>query len=218
VFASIEGRQFVIRSNLLGIYGQALVTTRSQGKPADPTPTVVGAVKIRERFLRLSSTSELLRSDPTFWLRYRITRGSTGLEVAVGAAWSGTDTFGPNIDLWDDAYVLETRFDVEVVAERPPGTMLSRYDGTIFVRDPLDRAHPFVRWRKLHYFTGGGSVPITILSAVHKTAIRERCKFCDVREGQFGTPYVMQPLDSLPPPEQEDFSTRLCGYCFRTNG
>lgn len=215
VYASIKGRQVAIRPNLLGIYGEVAVTTTFSEPKLDPAPTVRGAVGIRDRFLQLQLSGERLTVDPTFRVQYRIKRGSNGTEVASGATWSGTsEPFGTKVDLWDDANVLETNFRIELAVERPPGTVLKQLVQRVNVLDPFDRSHPFVRWRKLHYFTGGGSRPLTILSAVHKTAIRERCKFCDVREGRFGTPYEMQALDILPAPEEEGFSTRLCEYCF----
>lgn len=217
VYASLEGRQVAIRSDLLGIYGETRVSTTFSEPDLAPTPAVQGGIFIRDRFLRLQLTSKRLIADPTFRVQYRIKRGSNGTEVASGTTWSGSDqAFGATVDLWDDANVLETHFSIELVAERPPGTVVATKVQPLQVVDPLDRSHPFVRWRKLHYFTGGGTEPRPILSAVHKTAVRERCKFCDVREGRFGTPYVMQALDTLPAPEQEGFSTRLCEYCFPT--
>ena len=48
-----------------------------------------------------------------------------------------------------------------------------------------------------------------------ETAIRERCKFSDA-----GTPrsygYTVQALDAVPPPNDPNFSDRLCPYCFRS--
>lgn len=215
VSAGIEGRQLVVRPDLVGIYGEADVGTSFSEQSMDATPTVLNRVGIRSRSLQLRLMNERLCHDPTFRVRYRLTRASNGTEVASGTTWSGSDApFGPEIDLWDPANVLETSYIADMVAERPPGTEVARIQQPIMVLDPFDRSHPFVRWRKQHYFTGGGGEPITILSAIHKTAIPGRCTFCDLREGRFATPYVYQALDTLPAPEEEGFSTRLCGYCF----
>ena len=214
VYASIVGRQIVIRPDLFGIYGEASVTTTFREQDSSPTPTVYTMVRIRDRFLQLQTSNERLWVDPTVRIRYSIKRGSNGVEVVSGTTWSGTNVFGEKVDLWDDANVLENTFTVELIAERPPGTDVGRVVQTVNVLDPFDRSHPFVRWRKQHYYTGGIR-PIPILSAIHRTAIRQRCKFCDFRYTRLqSTLYVMQALDTLPAPEEEGFSTRLCKYCF----
>ncbi len=215
VYASIEGRQIAIRPDLLSIYGEASFTTPYSEHNLVPKPTVWTTVWIRERFLQLSPTDRLLIVDPTFRIHYSIKRGSNGDEVVSGITWSGTqELIGEKVDLWDDANILEVTYIVELVAERPPGTEVARHVASIAVLDPFDRSHPFVRWRKQHYYTGGPLTPTPILSAIHRTAIRERCKFCDVREWRFNMPYTMQALDDLPATEEDGFSTRLCKYCF----
>jgi hypothetical protein len=227
MYASIEGRQIVIRPNLFGIYGEASVwygtyngfwSIDRKQKPEEVDLDISQpSVYIRERFLQLGFSCVRLWYDSTFRIRYSIKRGSNGIEVVSGVTWSGTSKqFGEKVDLWDEANVLEETFTVELVAERPPGTEVGRVVHTVRVLDPFDRSHPFVRWRHQHYYRRmGDKPPITRLSAIHKTAIRERCKFCDVRSGGvFGSFYVMQALDALPAPEEEGFSTRLCMYCF----
>jgi hypothetical protein len=214
--AGIEGRQLVVRPDLVGFFGEADISTTFSEPDVSPTPQVFSAIGIRDRFLRLRSASDRLSVDPTFRVVYRIRRASDASVVASGIEWSGSaDAFGETIDLWDDANVLETAFTVELTAERPPGTPVAHHVGSVAVIDPFDRSHPFVRWNKKHYFTGGTD-PKLITSAIHKTAIRERCKFCDTREGRFNTPYALQALDELPAPEEDGLSTRLCGYCFPT--
>ncbi|MFH8614195.1 hypothetical protein ACH4E8_03840 [Streptomyces sp. NPDC017979] len=223
VYARVEGRRVVARPDLFGIYGEAAITTTSSEAPTDVTPFVGNSVAIRSRFLRLSVDtfrSDRLATDPTFRIRYRLTRGSNGTEVTAGTTWSGSkEPFGDEVDLWDDSNVLETSFRVELATERPPGTVLAQNVHSITVQDKFDRSHPFVRWRKQHYFTpspvpAGMFNPTPITSAIHRTAIRERCKFCDTIEGRFGTPYEFQALDSLPAPDDPAFSNRLCQYCF----
>jgi hypothetical protein len=213
--ARVEGRQVVIRPDLFGIYGVASITTAYSDPPTDATPAVVGSVRIRERFLRLQhGFNSLLAIDPTYRIRYRLRRGSNGSEVASGTVWSGSDTpFGDTIDLWDDANVQETAFIAELVAERPPGSEAARHTQTIDVVDLFDRSHPFVRWRKQH-FMSGSPVATTRLSAIHRTAIRERCQFCDTGVGRDRSTYSLERLDAVPAPEEDGFSTRLCPYCF----
>jgi hypothetical protein len=213
VYASLEGRQMVVRPDLFGIYGEVAVSTTFSEPDLSPTPSVWSTVRIRDRFLQLQLSGQRLSVDPTFRVRYSIKRGSNGAEVAAGTIWSGSDEpFGEKVDLWDPANVLETAYTAELVAERPPGSEVGRSVQSVKVLDPFDRSHPFVRWRKLHYFTGSPR-PRTILSAIHRTAIPGRCKFCDLREGRFGTPYFYEALDNLPAQEEEGLSTRVCTYC-----
>ena len=210
--ARIEGRQLVTRDDLVGFFGEGAVISYWTDYSA-PDAKIVDAVPIRKRFLRLAFAGERLEADPTFRVRYSINRGSDGSLVAAGSDWSGQPTFGPSVDLWDPANIAETHFSAEVVVERPIGVEASRTTQTIQVLDPFDRSHPYVRWRKQHYYTGN-KVPVIILSAIHRTALPGRCTFCDVRDGRFHTPYVYEPLDALPAPTEEGFSTRLCPYCF----
>ncbi len=219
LYARLEGCQLSIRPDFVGLFGEAAISTTFSESDLDPTPAVFSFVGIRERFLRLKLSSRRLIADPSFRIRYRIMRGSSGAELGSGAIWSGTDEpFSAAIDMWDDANVQETSYAIDLVAERPPGNVVAHKVQQVKVIDPLDRSHPFVRWRKQHYYTptatGFDSQPLTILSAIHRTGVRERCKFCDLREGRFDTPYVMQPLDQVPAPEEAGFSTRLCKYCF----
>lgn len=214
-YAQLEGRQLVIQPDLVGFYGEASVWTTFSTPNRDPTPEFIVPVPIRDRILRLRLVNRRLAADPTFFIRYRILRGSNGEQLGAGVFWSGSDqAFNQSIDMWEPEHVLETRYDIALTIERPPGAVVASVVLPAVVIDPLDRSHPFVRWRKTHYWPGGGGGPTTIASAVHRTAIPGRCLFCDVREGRFGTPYEMQALDSLPAPEEEGFSTRLCAYCF----
>lgn len=214
VDARIEGRQLVIRPDLVGLYGEAAVTTTFSGPSADLTPDVFNSVPIRDRFLRLQHANRRMTVDPTFRIRYSVRRGSNGTEVASGTVWSGTGKpFSTAVDLWDPANVQETTYAAELFAERPPGTVVAHVVQTFFVLDPFDRSRPFVRWQKKHFFTGS-DVPINIASAIHSTAIPGRCQFSDFRDSRFGTPYSYQGIDTLPVTEEDGLSTRLCQYCF----
>lgn len=219
LYADLAARQLTIRPDFVGLFGEASLFTTFSEPDRDPTPTVYNFVGIRDRFLTLKLLNPRLVADPMFRVAWRIRRGSNGTEIASGTAWSGSERpFSPPVDLWDDANILETSYTIETAAERPPGHVVAQNVQSLKVIDPLDRSHPFTRWRKLHFFTPTGPLPkqpIIIHSAIHRTAIRERCKFSDLREGRFGTTYVMQPLDTLPAPEDPGFATRLCPYCFR---
>jgi hypothetical protein len=218
LWASIKGCQLAIRPDLIGIFGEASVSTTFSEPSLDPTPNVVSGVPIRDRFLQLQFSSlggnRRLIVDPTFRVRYSIKRGSSGVEVASGVEWSGMEQpFGAKVDLWDDANVMESSFSVELSVERPPGVEVARQSQSIAVIDLFDRTHPFVRWRKQHYFTGSAT-PATRLSAVHRTAIRERCRFCDTGTQRARDTYLLEALDAIPTPDEAGFSTRLCKYCF----
>jgi hypothetical protein len=181
-----------------------------------------GWIWIRDRFLRLQLDPfrpNRLAADPTFRIRYRIRRGSDGTEVDAGAVWATPDPFGGPVDLWEPANYLETAFEVDLVAEQPPGHSIASVTQTIPVGDLFDRAHPFARWRKTHIFVqrvGAQTIEqrTTRLSAIHRTAIRERCEFCDTGTHRDKKTYVVEAIDTLPPPNEDEFSNRLCQYCF----
>lgn len=220
--ARVEGRRIIIRPDLIGIYGEARVSSFWLGPPMDLTPKVLEGFPIRDRFLRLTLNWQIrLFIDPTYRIRYRIRRGSDGTEVSSGMVWSASDQpFGGPVDLWEESNYLETAFNVELVAERPPGTEVARHTQSVAILDLFDRSHPFVRWRKKHFFSDGAPITNRLLmriSAVHRTAIRERCKFCDVGTLRDRSTYVVEALDAVPTSEEEDFSTRLCPYCFPGN-
>jgi len=52
------------------------------------------------------------------------------------------------------------------------------------------------------------------LSAVHKTAIRERCLFCDTGDNRPVGSSGMQHFKTLPAPVEDGFRVKLCEYCF----
>lgn len=210
----IEGRRIVLRPNLVAIFGEAQLKSWWSG-PDALTPRVIDGVPIRKQFLQLKLNplySNPLLTDPTYRINYRIRRGSNGTQVDAGAGWSGPDPFGGPIDLWDSLNYLETEFNVDLSVERPPGREVARHSQKVKVLDLFDRAHPYVRWRKTHHYTGGRSK--IRLSAVHRTAIRERCQFCDAGTQRDRSTYVIQSLDSIPAPQEDGFSNELCPYCF----
>jgi hypothetical protein len=219
----IEARRLWLRPDLVAFYGVADTGATSE-LPKDLTPNVWadGWIWIRDRFLRLQLDPfrpNRLAADPTFRIRYRIRRGSDGTEVDAGAVWATPDPFGGPVDLWEPANYLETAFEVDLVAEQPPGHSIASVTQTIPVGDLFDRAHPFARWRKTHIFVqrvGAQTIEqrTTRLSAIHRTAIRERCEFCDTGTHRDKKTYVVEAIDTLPPPNEDEFSNRLCQYCF----
>jgi len=53
------------------------------------------------------------------------------------------------------------------------------------------------------------------MSAVHKTDIRRRCKFCDVaKDDRKLGPDGMEHFAALPPVAEDGFRVKLCEYCF----
>ena len=220
----ITVNQFVLTPDLIAIYLEARTSTRAEGPPTklalvfEPN----GSMNIRERHLQLGFReiwAPLLLGDPTYRLLYQIRRGSTGEIVSQGAAWSGTPEFGNIVDLWDPANYLETKFSAEVIVERPPGNELDRRTDEISIRDKFDRAHPYARFWKVHAWQGHelqNPRQHTVIrkSAVHKTAIRERCQFGDkLASSHFER--TVEALDAIPAPENPAFTSNLCPYCFR---
>jgi hypothetical protein len=221
--AGIRARQIVLRPDMTGIYGHAGTSTWAQDPPTEPKFLVepMGSVHIRDRFLQfgfLEVWAPLLFADPTYRLRYQVKRGSDGTTVLSGAAWSGSPTFGDPLDMWDPSVYQETTYHVEAVLERPPGNQIDSTSRPVLVQDLFDRSHPFARWHRPTTWYAGNpakSQDKVRVSAVHKTAITERCKFSDAGTRNSGE-YTVQALDSVPPADDPDFSSRLCPYCFRS--
>jgi hypothetical protein len=179
------------------------------------------SINIRDRFLRLSLPefwTPLLAADPTYRLVYQISRGSDGVPVLQGAGWSGSETFSEPLDLWDESVYFENSYNADIVLERPPGRELARTRLKISTIDLFDRTFPFVRWRKVHIWADplvpSGLQQKSRVSAIHKTLITERCKFCDAGSRTRPENYTLDHLDSLPPPSDPRFRDELCPYCF----
>jgi hypothetical protein len=220
--AGITGRKVVLRPDVAGIFGTASTGTWAAEPPIDPKLLVEpsGSVKIRERYLRLGLSeywATLLRADPTYRLRYTVRRRSDGAPVLTGAGWSGAATFSEALDLWDPVVYLETGYQSEVILERPPGNEISRRTDSIAVQDLFDRSHPYARWRHPIWWFDQENPPERHTevrrSAIHKTAIAERCQFSDAGTAQ-PYRYTVQALDTLPPPSDPEYRDRLCPYCF----
>jgi hypothetical protein len=219
--AYIGARQMVLRPDMTGIYGHVGTNTWAPEPPTEPKFLVepMGSVHIRDRFLQfgfLEVWAPLLFADPTYRLRYQVKRGSDGTSVLSGTGWSGSATFGEPLDMWDPSVYQETTYHIEATLERAPGNQIDSTSRPVLVQDLFDRSHPFARWhRRTVFYTGN---PVTSkekvrVSAVHKTAITERCKFSDAGTRN-SAEYTVQALDSVPPADDSDFSSRLCPYCF----
>ncbi len=177
-----------------------------------------GAINIRQRFLTVSLESEFLRVDPTFLVRFDVRRGSDNRAVASGQVWSGSgaDCALAPIDLWAPSNYYETSFNVVATVERPPGNPVEIRNGFINVTDKFDRRSPYARWWLWHYWYDKRHKPhrphqLARRSAIHKTAIRERCRFCDRDDRHVNN---MEALNKLPAPADPNYRGVLCPYCF----
>jgi hypothetical protein len=212
----IEGRQIVVRPDLVGFWGVGGLHTWWSGPTEDLTPKVTGSLYVRERFLQLAFRHPVYEHDPTLRVLYTLRRPSDGIVLSSGMAWSGSSQpFGDKIDVWDKANANDKFFEVDLVAERPPGTVIATNTHRIAVIDMFDRSHPFARFRKPHYLTGSRGVPFSVIrSAVHRTDMHQRCRFCDAGIRSRWQNYEVEAIDSVPAPEREGFSSRPCPYCF----
>ena len=234
MYAGINLQQIVLEPDLVAFGASTGVRLASAAKPPPKLHPVFepASLSIRRQYLQLSIPgywSPLLFADPTYRLTYRIRRGSNGQVVKEGVAWSGAPTFGEPVDMWAPENYLETSYSAEISVERPPNNVLDRYAlEKISVLDLFDRSHPYARWHREHwwYEKKNPMMPQNPQvnpmeahskirqSAIHKTNIRERCKFADEGANHHAERYTVQPLDALPPAEDPAFSSRLCPYCF----
>jgi hypothetical protein len=213
------------------IKSDAIEFTLYTGPSADPVlprpPQLAGAtlhpdvVPIRARYAAPSIANDLLRLDPTYLVVFRVTRGSDNGPVLHQRRWSGagTDPRSQPIDLWKPYLYLEQRINLAVSVERPPGVPVATFANTIAVLDKFDRSYPYVRWTHDHGWYDERVLPGTVRarprhSAVHKTDIRARCKFCDVPLYSRFTGFLLEPLNQVPAVGKPGFKTKLCPYCF----
>lgn len=226
--ASISADAFVFAPDHLGIWISASAGTWPETPPAPAA--VTGRLSysrntIRARFFSIGFAGDYdvnvvspIEVDPTYLMRYRLTRGSDDGFVQEGTVWSGPGAGrSPAIDLWDEELYLETSLNAELTIERPPGNVLFHKAEPIPILDLFDRSHPFARHWHWHHYFDVSKQPIEEQvvrrsSAIHKTDIRERCQFCDAGSGRGN--YVVEALDTLPAPERPEFRTDLCPYCF----
>jgi hypothetical protein len=191
-------------------------------RPADDLTGEIspGLFPIRKRFLSLIFQSDKLRFDPTYLVRFAVTRGSDKSTIISGVTWSGSggDLAIPTLDTWEPSVVLEDDYETRVTVERPPGDALSTTTRGTGIMDKFDRRHPYARWKHDHYyyrfFVGSPKKQQGYklrISVVHKTDIRTRCQFCDAGKGSL---YFIEALDNLPAPSKKDFRVTLCPYCF----
>jgi len=90
------------------------------------------------------------------------------------------------LDLWSEDYYHASILSVRCAHYRPhegqAPALAAVVPRVIDITDRFRRDFPFVRWhRSVSWLEPGGTVPKSKLraSAVHKTDIRQRCKFCD---------------------------------------
>jgi hypothetical protein len=128
-----------------------------------------------------------------------------------------------DIDLWSEKFYLADQLEVRCVHYRPPdgpGLEFASEPIVLKIADRFRRDFPFVRWhRDIGWITKGADGKETVnlkrrLSAVHKTDIRQRCKFCDTGDNPRG-PGSTQNISVLPAIPEQDFRVKLCEFCFR---
>ena len=200
----------------------------SVGEPADAFEHLWGGVPIRARHVRFDVPDHpALRRDPslrTLWT-VLISRqdGTTG--EFIQDRWSndaGARTL--LIDLWSPVFEPADKLEVRCAHYRPPygeAAELARSTVTFDVVDRFRRDFPYVRWhREIGWWQAmpdgrqeWQSKPRS--SAVHKTDIRERCKFCDTGSNRPLGHDGMQHFSTLPPTAADGFRVKLCEYCFR---
>lgn len=212
----IEGRQIVVRPDLVGFWGVGGISSWWTPPTEDLTPAVTGFAYVRNRVLPLFFRHERYEHDPSLRVRYTVRRPSDGAVLTSGMVWGGSgEPFDESIDLWDSAHARDNFFEVDLVSERPPGHVIATATHQITLADLFDRAHPYARFRKKHFLPGSRGVPYsTIESAVHRTDMHQRCRYCDVGVKRRSDNYEVEAIDALPPPRREGFSSRLCPYCF----
>jgi hypothetical protein len=185
-----------------------------------------GRVPIRAREVRGEVPDHpTLRRDPslrTAWsVLIRRQDGTTG-EFSQDRWSADPGARALAIDLWSADFYLADRLEIRCAHYRPPNgpDLAAAPPAIITVVDRFKRNFPFVRWHREIGWTAledGESVQKSKIrmSAVHKTDIRQRCKFCDAAKddrklGSDG----MEHFAALPPAAEDGFRVKLCEYCF----
>jgi hypothetical protein len=195
--ALIAAHSIVITPDHVAIYAVARSYTKPQAHP-DNTFTQAAldpyAVSIRSRYLPVSSsTMGGLDVDGTYLLKLQLRRRD-GTQVMQDAVWSGPGgSVAKAVDLWDPALYLETELEGELTIERPPGRVIGHDAHSITIMDLFDRSHPYARWWREHWWYDWSRPhrkPHMVIrqSVIHKTDIRERCRFSDTGTGKKGRP------------------------------
>jgi hypothetical protein len=187
------------------------------------TSSTVG-IPIRSRMLRLEVPAHptLLR-DPSLRIAWEITIHKQDGTVGIFSQDGWSDDPGARaivVDLWSEEFYFADRLDLRCAHYRPPSGELAVSQVTVTISDRFRRDFPFVRWYREVSWTAtenGKRVPKSKLrsSAVHKTDIRQRCKFCDAgRNDSRVIGSNKQYFTEIPVPSAEPYRTTLCEYCF----
>ena len=127
------------------------------------------------------------------------------------------------LDLWSEDYYHASILSVRCAHYRPhegqAPALAAVVPRVIDITDRFRRDFPFVRWhRSVSWLEPGGTVPKSKLraSAVHKTDIRQRCKFCDTggMTRAYNSADQTQHFASLPAVAADAFRVELCSFCF----
>jgi hypothetical protein len=204
--------------------------------PSDPAPA---------RFSLVGTGGLFHPADPSVRIRWWVRRIDTGVTlVGADARVGAPNAMELTLDPTGRAFAGASLFDIYCRVYRPEGMAtveLYRGSTTLFLADPLDRTHPFVRWRhvafvprvRLHLDGAGrqirvteGYQDVTRQSKIHRTAVPGRCRFAHRYSTHvLAAPDPRQPsapsleyLDELPFPRSELVTRRrrreVCVYCF----
>ncbi len=185
---------------------------------------------IRDRHLRFSVADHpALRQIAALRLRWILTSGPADaptLERVLADDWlDAAGSRAADVDLWDPELNGVRSITVTAAWYTPPfdpGRLVASNSRDVSVFDRFDRTHPFARWTrsiqlKMPAPDESGVITTQVIevdrpSAVHKTAMTERCRFSDAGfEPRFGR---IEALDALPAPEVPDLRSSLCEFCF----
>jgi hypothetical protein len=195
--------------------------------PTRPVLRLNNQLPIRARNVRFEVADHpTLRRDPSLRTRWTIVvRRFDGTTPEITHdAWSDESASRTlDLDLWSDEFYLASALDVTVAHYRPPyqpgAELLTMTSPHWIVADRFRRDLPYVRWhREISWDITVDGERVTKskwrLSAVHKTSIWERCKFCDTGSNRPIGPAGMEYFATLPPVAKDGFRVELCPYCF----
>jgi len=165
-----------------------------------------------------------LRLDRQLRIRWTVRRLDTGeiVDQSDAASLEGESDLVA-LGLFDRASVPELEVACRIYRTLGPDVVEELYQATRRVRvvDPLDRRHPFVRWRhetrvpNVRVNPDGTrdvfeSMRVERFSHIHRTDLPGRCRFASEASGQ------IEYLDDLPFPRAQIVERRkgLCDYCF----
>jgi hypothetical protein len=197
------------------------------------------------RFSLVATDGLFHPEDPRVRIRWSVRRVDTRVTVAapdMPATTAGAKELA--LDLRDPAYAAGGSGLNLVVSCRvystAGATTTELFSGSVSLSstDPLDRTHPYVRWRHAayvpqvrttidsdgHRLYSSGYQSVQRQSKIHRTSVPERCRFAHhYSRHVLAWPNPARPelpaleyLDALPFPREDLLNHRelLCDYCF----